>query len=569
MSHGTNAKRISHYEILEQLGSGGMSIVFRARDSRSGEMVALKVLHPLLANRPDGQKRLAREAQVISQLDHPCIVRIRDYGHENSSEVFIVTELVDGVTLKEFGEKNSVWETPEVGALITRQIALALNYAHERQVIHRDIKPENIMISRDGSIKIMDFGIARLRDEGSLTMTGAMIGSPAHMAPELIEGKPSDPRSDIFSLSTLLYWLMAGVLPFDGTNPHTLLRNIIEGRVRSLEEVSAKVFPSLSAVVGRGLATAPHKRFQSASEMARAIDCALTPLGIDFESRLKALLADPEREIATLAQQIRTASLAQARNQVKAGRLPQGAVYLNRVLADDPHDTQALMLLDSHRTSRSPRWSVVAVSICAILALFAAVLGLPAQTPESPRQQQPETAYFQKPQIKATVVPMITTDAKPKDPPAAKEAPKTIVTVTPFADIWVDGEKVATNASRAELTLEPGEHKITFTHEFAATQERKLRVADKEQRIHVELEKVKPATLTIESNVDADVAIDGAYKGTSFESIKRPILVTFPKKAHSRRLEIVVSQKGFSPFISTLTVVPGTKQNIPVTLEPG
>jgi hypothetical protein len=153
---------------------------------------------------------------------------------------------------------------------------------------------------------------------------------------------------------------------------------------------------------------------------------------------------------------------------------------------------------------------------------------------------------------------------------APKNLPKTIISVTPFADIWIDGKKVAKNATNFEIELDPGSHQIAFRHEFAATQERSVTVTrgGQTQRIHVDLTKVKPASLIISSNVDADVAVDGAYKGTAFGSQKHPILISFPEKAFSRKLEIVVSQKGYQPYVAKHVITPGEKQSLNIKLEP-
>jgi serine/threonine-protein kinase len=570
-------KNFFHYQVIEQIGCGGMSVVYRALNLRTKEQVAIKVLHPFLASKEDCQRRLAREAQTISKLHHDLILRILDFSAEPGSEFFIVTELVEGLTLREFGERNQIWRVPEIGALIIREAALALQYAHDHNVIHRDIKPENIMIGHDGTIKLMDFGIAHVADQESLTMTGAMIGSPAHMAPEVIEGKAIDSRSDIFSLATVLYWLLTGEVPYDGTNPHTLLRNVVEGRLRSVEEVSARVTPALRIVTEKALATRPEQRFQRADELAVAIDKALSSIDIDLSTtKLRQLLKNPEQEFDRYSESIRESSITKARVALKKGQFLEGTTHLNRILADDSENQEALELWERHPYSsqKHPPFKAIAV-VCLGSALLAGICTWLAMPGDSRSQPVEKPFAIQTPTTVEARPPKMLEAAKPPraqaPSPIPIPRPKALITVTPFADIWIDGEKIATNSSRAEVPLEVGEHRVVFTHEFAATEERKLRIApdSKTPTLHVDLERVKPASVVIVSNVEADVAINGAYKGTTGESLKRPILITFPKKSYSRKLEIIVSQKGFAPYIGTHTAVPGTKQNIDVTLEPG
>ena len=218
-----------HYRVLEAIGQGGMSVVYKGRDEHLARDVAIKVLHPFLREKVECRTRLAREARAVARLEHPNIVKVFDFsgdrptldekpGSNNDDirhmpqEGFIVCELVKGPTLKRHAEKCTMWRCPEVGALVVWQLALALQHAHDNGVVHRDLKPENVMVRDDGVLKLMDFGIAQIADQSGLTVTGTLLGSPAHMAPECIDGLPADERSDLFSLGTVLYWLCTGYL---------------------------------------------------------------------------------------------------------------------------------------------------------------------------------------------------------------------------------------------------------------------------------------------------------------------------------------------------------------------
>lgn len=565
---------IRHYRLLEEIGRGGMSVVYRAFDAHSSREVAIKVLHPFLADKPDAKRRLAREAKTVSQLDHPHILKLYDYSaaSEGSGELFIVCELVSGQTLRAFAEEHRIWETPELGALIIREIAQALAVAHQHKIVHRDLKAENIMVSQEGTLKLMDFGIAYVKDQESLTMTGTLLGSPAYMAPEIIEGKPSDFRSDIFSLSVLFYYLVTGELPFCGENPHTLLKNIVDSRFKSIEDVSAKVSHALRLVIEKGMAKDPDQRFQSAIKMAESIDEAFSHQA----PCLKTVLSDPAHGIATLSATIHRSSLAQAQRFLDEHNFLLVAENLNRVLADDPTNEEALALLerchtDSSKQKKKSRVPLIAGTALALGLCTSLVFTLtrPAAPASHLQTQKPifmQALTQQAPAPKTTPVP---------DPAPAKFAPrasrtKLAVSVAPFADIWVDGKEIAKNASSAELMLEPGRHHVVFKHEFAATQQRTVQITKDSgpQTLHVDLERVKPATLVIKSNVDGDIAIDGVYKGTVREASKHPILVALPNKTPQKKLELLVSHPGFSPYVAMHTVVAGKAYAINVTMLP-
>jgi serine/threonine protein kinase len=182
-------RKLLHYRVVEKIGQGGMSVVYRGKDEILDRAVAIKVLHPFLAHKNDCRERLAREARLVARLQHPNILEVFDYSEEaplpeqeddpdveQLADVFLVSEFVDGVTLRDFAEEYALAELPELGCMIIWQLALALSHAHKQGVIHRDLKPENIMIRRDGTLKLMDFGISRATESNQLTVTGTLLG---------------------------------------------------------------------------------------------------------------------------------------------------------------------------------------------------------------------------------------------------------------------------------------------------------------------------------------------------------------------------------------------------------
>ena len=237
-----------------------MAVVYRAQDETLRREVAVKVLHPHLLAEAESRARLQREARAVAKLNHDGIVQIFDYSGDDALSSFIVTEFIDGQTLKQF-LANRKLPVPELAALIVLEVGDALAHAHSLGIIHRDVKPENVMVSKDGAIKLMDFGVAQVVDLERMTVTGQILGSPAYMAPEVLDGKTLDFRSDIFSLGVMLYQMATGVLPFAGKNPHEVLKRIAEGRYADPRTVSPRVSDHLAKVIARSLARNPSDRY--------------------------------------------------------------------------------------------------------------------------------------------------------------------------------------------------------------------------------------------------------------------------------------------------------------------
>ncbi|MCB9538006.1 MAG: serine/threonine protein kinase [Myxococcales bacterium] len=338
-------QRLGRYTLDDEIGRGGMAVVYRATDPVLERKVALKVLHPHLASREDARARFSREARAVARLQHPHIVEVFDYAPPESDRAYIVTEYIDGPTLRGFVERHPV-RFPEVAALILVPVCEALGRAHEAGIVHRDVKPENIMIRPDGTPVLMDFGIAQMVDMDTLTATGTMLGSPAHMAPEVIDGARVDHRSDLFSVGTVLYWLVCGALPFTAPNPAALFRRILEGRYDPVLQRRPHAGRRVARLIEQLMALDPAERPQSASEVADGLRALLDEVGIhDVDAELEAFFGDPEVYQDGLARRLLTAYVTGARRALDAKLTGRALDFIDRALALDDQDEAARALL--------------------------------------------------------------------------------------------------------------------------------------------------------------------------------------------------------------------------------
>jgi len=313
-----------------------MAVVYRGTDQRMKRTVAVKVLYPYLAIKSQNKVRFQREARVVAGLDHRNVVRIYDYSGIDSDDNYIVTEFIEGDTLKRFAADHDL-VVPEVGAMIVRDIASALGHAHDRGVIHRDVKPENVMITENGVLKLMDFGIAQIKDVQQMTVTGTMIGSPAHMSPEHIEGRSLDHRADIFSLGTVLYLLCVGRLPFSGSTAHALLKQILEVNYRPAVQVNPAVGTELSAIIDRCLRREPDERYQSCAELRLGLEHYLGQMGFeDVPQQLSSFFADPDVYQEQASERLVELLLTRARTQGRSGKLARSLRLYDRALCLAP-----------------------------------------------------------------------------------------------------------------------------------------------------------------------------------------------------------------------------------------
>ena len=253
---------VLHYRILEKLGGGGMGVVYKAEDVNLRRHVALKFLSPDLTKDPEARTRFIHEAQAASALDHPNICNIHEIGQTDDGSTFICMSSYDGETLKEKIRSGPLPVNQAVSIAI--QIAEGLREAHARGIVHRDIKPANVMVTQDGTAKILDFGLAKLRGAATVTRTGSTAGTVSYMSPEQAKGEDVDCRTDIWSLGVLLYETLAGQLPFASEFEQAVVYAIIYEEPIPVEAHRKEIPGSLAKILRRALMKDPAGRYQSA-----------------------------------------------------------------------------------------------------------------------------------------------------------------------------------------------------------------------------------------------------------------------------------------------------------------
>ena len=335
---------LGRYRLVEKLGSGGMATVYRAEDPTLGRQVAVKVMHPFIAERSEAGSRFAREAKAVAGLRHANVMALHDYAPASTEQpAYLVMELLTGPSLQRFLVDHGA-PLAEIAAMLGLRIAQALAAAHAHGVVHRDVKPENVMF--DGHrVVLCDFGIARFAAADGVTATGAVLGSPAYMSPEQASGSEIDARSDQFSLGAMLYQLATGALPFSGTTPLVTMAKIVKGDHAPPSLRNERMPPYLERVIERLLRKAPAERFAAVEACAEALREGLTADGfVDVDAELAAYLRDPAGYNALAEGRIVDAALAQAREARGRGQTARALAAANRVLAWRPNDARALAL---------------------------------------------------------------------------------------------------------------------------------------------------------------------------------------------------------------------------------
>ena len=262
---------IAHYQLVSRLGEGGMGVVYRAMDTKLGREVALKVLHPRVADDADRRRRFVREGRLAAHLTHPCIATVFDVG-EADDRVYIAMELVEGDKLADLvsPERPMHWTD---ALQIVHEVVRGLHKAHEMGVIHRDLKPDNLIVGEEGIVKILDFGVAKRLENFDVefsdikTQHGSLVGTPAYMSPEQAAGKEVDARSDIFSVGVVMYELVTGKRPFEGETWQEVIIAINRDAVKAASSLVPDMPAEVDMIISRCLAKGVEDRYPSCKEL--------------------------------------------------------------------------------------------------------------------------------------------------------------------------------------------------------------------------------------------------------------------------------------------------------------
>lgn len=561
-------RTLSRYRLLQEVGHGGMAVVYKAEDTTLHREVAVKVLHPHLAGQEESRARLQREAHAVAKLRHENILEIFDYSGPDSDESYIVTEFIHGRTLKSFMVEHPL-PFPELAEMIASEVARALEHAHQFGVIHRDVKPENVMIRDDGLIKLTDFGIAQIIDKERMTVTGQLLGSPAYMAPEHVEGRPLDFRTDVFAVGILTYQLATGELPFRGKNPHEVLKRIADCKFAPAASVNPLVGKRLGRLIDKALAREPDDRFADVAEMRRELIEDLADVGVDDPRQtLRGYFADPAGWARDFRPRLVTALTATGRQRAAAGRTAAALELWGRALCLEPKNSELRGLVDgvAQRSERARRLRLGATTLAGGLAVAAVAWG--GLHWQRTRQQQHaaqksaaathgEAQVAHKPQPPAThedrhvtapqvhrVRPLkLAATAATTAPPPAVEPPRTFeLAPTPKAvSVFLDDKPLGDYGPQlARLAVPAGPHVVRFESPYCFAKEVEIRGGEPAGRLAARL-RWKPARLTVRVTPDnADVLVDGSILRSG-----QPIDVNIPELSDGKKtVNVKVSAPG-------------------------
>lgn len=435
--------RLEKYELLEEIGHGGMATVYRALDPRLGREVAVKIIHKHLRENAEVGRRFVAEARAAAKLRHPGIVEVYDVSSEDDPERFLVVELLRGTTLRKILQQHPNLPA-EVGAAIAIEICDALEHAHASGIIHRDVKPENVLVelpsdrlptpvpSKDAGadrkpargsdrsvvIKLTDFGIAKILDAQGLTSTGQVLGSPAHMAPEQIEGGEVDVRIDVFGMGVLLYECLAGHLPFEGANPAQVLRRVLAGTYPAVDRERPTVGGRYARIVASALARNVADRTPTPAVLAEALRAELEAVGVpDPSVEIAAYFRDPDAFVRDRTPRLVAKLVARGEAARRARDVTGAAADFNRALALAPSDLAILKRVTSLHRGASRRLLARRAGMVVLAAVGASLLAFAAT--RWVRHRRAVAAASEASSAKVSTPP-----APPLPPPAGSEGPR-------------------------------------------------------------------------------------------------------------------------------------------------
>jgi eukaryotic-like serine/threonine-protein kinase len=521
--------QLAKYDVIEEIGHGGMATVYRAIDRRLGREVAVKVIHPHLRDSKEVVQRFNTEARAVAMLRHPNIVEVFDVSEADEPEQYLVAELLRGTTLRKLLQKNGAMPA-EVAAALALELLAAIAHANTAGVVHRDIKPENVLIEHrppphEGDrvvVKLTDFGIAKLLDAQGVTSTGQVLGSPAHMAPEQIEGGEVDARADVFGMGVLLYECMVGHLPFEGNNPAQVLRRVLDGLYPEAQKERPVVGARWSRLLDRALAHEPGARFADANAMREAVLGELGRLGVVAPRReLETWLDDPDEYAKAHAPRMIERLCALGADEQKAGDALGAAADYNRALAHAPDDAKLLRIVAGMQRAqaRAALARRAGIALLLMVGLGAAAFAIGRIVRNGVPRTQPTASTVAQVTPPPSAVPSTTASAPapsaslatlpplrpivPAAPQPAKPVERTItLDLAPPMGVRLvlDGAAPQAVSAGQSLTLDGKAHTLSFDCEVCTTAEKDVGAGADNQTLVVRLS-IKDATLDIRGDL--------------------------------------------------------------------
>ncbi|OJT26590.1 protein kinase [Archangium sp. Cb G35] len=567
------------YQLEQELGRGGMATVFLARDTRLARHVAVKVMHP----GEDGRRaeRFRREAELAASIKHPHVLEIHDFGEDARRGPFLVCEWVQGEDLRALAQRLAP-VPPEVAAVLGWTLARALGEAHARGVVHRDVKPENVLVSRSGTLKLADFGLAALADDERLTSTGAVTGSLAYMAPERLDTGAFSPASDVYAVGVLLFELCAGTTPHAGKGGAHLVASVMTRDAPRLADIVPGMPEPLGALVDRCLARDARARPQNGTELAALLEDVVTRIAGSPAEVSRGFFQAPEAEAARWRELHFQRLLKEGGALLARGEGARAAKLLNAALSLRPDSSEVRELLRARPPARRSRALVGGALLVGLLVTLGIVwTALPANAP--PSAPPPETvskpvetvepapepvpapidkeaapvAAEPAPRVSRTQPPR-PVPSKRKEPPATRsvnpvsppreepppaaemasrepQVPATLHVVTrPWAEVFVDGQSRGYTPRVRELRLSPGTHRLRFDNPLCEPIEEVIQVSPG-QTVSRELSlRVHKAEVRIVAPEGSRLLVDGTELGVA--PLPGPVFVEHGGHVFSARL---------------------------------
>ena len=432
-------ERIGNCRIVGEIGSGGMAVVYKAVQEPLGRVVAIKALKPSIAVDSQFAKRFEREAHFMASLQHENILSVVDFVKDGRS-MYIIMEYVEGIDLYDLLE-HAPTLPPEVASIIALQVCRALDYAHFRGIIHRDIKPANVMISKQGEVKLMDFGIARDETLSDLTETGTGLGTPSYMSPEQILGDKLDFRSDLFSVGIVLYQMITGEKPFVEDEARTVMQKIRLDRFVSPRKLQPNVPRPLERILGRCMEKMPANRYPTTQALIDDLTEFISPrVPMNYSARLVMFLRDVGVLTDSEAEGLLAAGAPKARRGIRDRKLikhvtlTQGLLFMGAVAGGTAIQVNAGTFNEESETFRQDRDSII-----------------------------PDRAGYLR------------------------------VVVDPWAEVIIDNETVMTTPSAQRIALTPGVHYVKLVNPYYREHQTEIRIRTGETEVlDVALEQLVP-----------------------------------------------------------------------------